>query len=117
MCTAGRRMLNGRSSSSHPGDSEEQEHLNQLLFSPALAGGHPQVDSQLGISPGCGVGDHAHERAGLEVEAGPRPERAEHRLSGDVDERLHDGVAVHAPVHLPQDLTTDLGRGEDPEDR
>jgi hypothetical protein len=36
MCTAGRRMLNGRSSSSRPGDREEQEHLNQLLFGPAV---------------------------------------------------------------------------------
>jgi hypothetical protein len=29
-------MLNGRSSSSRPGDREEQEHLNQLLFGPAV---------------------------------------------------------------------------------
>ena len=29
-------MLNGRSSSSYPGNREEQEHLNQLLFGLAV---------------------------------------------------------------------------------
>jgi len=51
MCTAGRRMLNGRSSSSHPGNREEQEHLNQLLFGPALADGHRRWMASSGYRP------------------------------------------------------------------
>src|SRR5581483_6901446 len=72
---------------------EVQQRFRQLLLGPALLEGEAQVDVELGVAPGRRVGDDADERARLDVEAWARPQRAEHRLGGDVDELLHDGVA------------------------
>src|SRR5215470_18460957 len=68
------------------------EHLGELVLGPALSQGEAQVDVELGMTAGGSVRDDADERAGLDIEPRPRPERAEYGLGGEVDELFHDWV-------------------------
>ena len=62
------------------GWTEVEQHLGQLIFGPPLAQRHAQMQPQLGFAPGGNVGDDANKGPGLQIEARPCPERAEHRL-------------------------------------
>ena len=52
------------------------------------------MQAEFGLAAGGGVGDDADQGAGLQIETGPRPQRAEYGLGRHVDEFLHDRVAV-----------------------
>src|SRR5262249_50672282 len=71
-----------------------QEDLDQLVLGPALAQRHVQMEGELRLAAGAGVGDDADQGARLIVEAGPGPQRAEYVLDRDIDEFLHHRVAV-----------------------
>jgi hypothetical protein len=74
-----------------------EQHLGQFLFGPSLAQRHAQMQAQLGLAPGRDVGDDADQCSGFQIEAGPGPQRAEHRFGRHVDELFHDRVAVDLP--------------------
>ena len=52
------------------------------------------MDLELGLVGGGRVGDDADQRAGLQIEPGPRPQRAEHGLGSHVDEIAHHRVRI-----------------------
>ncbi len=90
-----------------------QQHLGELVFRPALAERHTEMDRELFCASRGGVRHHTDERPGLEVEPGPRPQRAEDRLRRGVDERLHHGIGVDRARGLlhervAQELAADL---------
>src|SRR5690242_12026116 len=68
---------------------EMDEDLAELAFGPALLQGKAQMDVELGMTAGGSIRDDADERARLEIEPRPRPERTEHGLGGEVDELFH----------------------------
>src|SRR6185369_16874884 len=57
-----------------------QNSLRELVFGPAVVERKADMQFQLRGPPRCGVGDDADHRPGLEVEPGPRPQRAEDGL-------------------------------------
>src|SRR5215467_6349197 len=71
---------------------EMDEDLSELVFGPALPQGKAQMDFEFGMTAGCSIRDDADERACLDVEPRPRPERTEHGLGGEVDELFHRWV-------------------------
>src|SRR6516225_8911966 len=71
---------------------EMDEDFGELVFGPALLQGKAQMDVELGMTAGGSIRDDADERARLDIEPGPRPERTEHGLGGDVDELFHHWV-------------------------
>ena len=58
------------------------------------------MEGEFRLAPGAGVGDDANQGAGLGVEAGAGPQRAEHGLLHEVEKLLHDRIAVDAARRL-----------------
>src|SRR5262249_52231426 len=65
---------------------EMQQHFGELVLGPALLEGEAQMNVELGMTPAHRVRDHADQRAGLKIEAGTGPQRAEHGLGRNVYE-------------------------------
>src|SRR5450759_5429912 len=66
-----------------------EDRLSQFVLGPALATSHAQMDRKLGLATGRRVGDHRDQRARLEIEPRPGPQRPEDRLAREVNELLH----------------------------
>lgn len=77
------------------------KYLDQLVLGPALPTGHAQVEGQFVVAAGGGVGHHADEGADVEFETGPRPEDAEDRLGGEVEEEVVVTPSGAAIISLP----------------
>src|SRR3954469_11179005 len=59
-----------------------------------------EMQFQLRGPPCCGVGDDADQRPGLEVEPGPRPQRAEYRLLRYCRKLFHDRIGIELLIEL-----------------
>jgi hypothetical protein len=76
-----------------------QDRFRQLVLGPALVAGHAQMDGELGLAAHHRIGNDHDQGAGLQVEAGAGPERAEDVLDRDLAELLHDGIVIDGGVH------------------